>query len=288
MTGVYAAAYDSAEGGWDKAQGRNCRFAAEGGPPPARDDRQAGPGRHDRGAKVVATAFADLGFDVDMGPLFQTPEECARQAIENDVHAVGVSTLAAGHKTLVPAIIAELKNQGADDIVVFVGGVIPRQDYDFLNEGWRQGIFGPARPSPCQRRSAGRRSQEPGHRVMSVTPVGGAPISWHDQRAVRTGTSGRLRAFAAKAITLLEAPAPTTAPRLMNCSRPCCRTRARASPCAWASAVCPAWAKHLHRGAGPVPDRTGPPCGRADRWTRPAACRAVPSWATRPAWSSCR
>jgi methylmalonyl-CoA mutase cobalamin-binding subunit len=81
---------------------------------------------------VVATAFADLGFDVDMGPLFQTPEECARQAIENDVHAVGVSTLAAGHKTLVPAIIAELKKQGADDIVVFVGGVIPRQDYDLL------------------------------------------------------------------------------------------------------------------------------------------------------------
>ena len=77
---------------------------------------------HDRGAKVVATAFADLGFDVDMGPLFQTPEECARQAIENDVHAVGVSTLAAGHKTLVPAIIAELKRQGADDIIVFVGG----------------------------------------------------------------------------------------------------------------------------------------------------------------------
>jgi methylmalonyl-CoA mutase cobalamin-binding domain/chain len=76
---------------------------------------------------VVATAFADLGFDVDIGPLFQTPEECARQAIENDVHAVGVSTLAAGHKTLVPAIIAELKKQGADDIIVFVGGVVPRR-----------------------------------------------------------------------------------------------------------------------------------------------------------------
>jgi methylmalonyl-CoA mutase len=104
---------------------------------------------HDRGAKVVATAFADLGFDVDMGPLFQTPEECARQAIENDVHAVGVSTLAAGHKTLVPAIIAELKKQGADDIIVFVGGVIPQQDYEFLYEAGVKGIYGPGTPIPA-------------------------------------------------------------------------------------------------------------------------------------------
>ena len=103
---------------------------------------------HDRGAKVVATAFADLGFDVDMGPLFQTPEECARQAIENDVHAVGVSTLAAGHKTLVPAIIQSLKDQGADDIIVFVGGVIPQQDYDFLYEAGVKGIYGPGTPIP--------------------------------------------------------------------------------------------------------------------------------------------
>ena len=85
---------------------------------------------HDRGAKVVATAFADLGFDVDIGPLFQTPEEAARQAIENDVHAIGVSTLAGGHKTLVPAVVAALRAQGVDDIIVFVGGVIPPQDYD--------------------------------------------------------------------------------------------------------------------------------------------------------------
>jgi methylmalonyl-CoA mutase len=101
---------------------------------------------------VVATAFADLGFDVDMGPLFQTPEECARQAIENDVHAVGVSTLAAGHKTLVPAIIAELKKQGADDIIVFVGGVIPRQDYDFLYATGVKGIYGPGTPIPVSAR----------------------------------------------------------------------------------------------------------------------------------------
>ena len=104
---------------------------------------------HDRGAKVVATAFADLGFDVDIGPLFQTPEECARQAIENDVHAVGVSTLAAGHKTLVPAIIQSLKAQGAEDIIVFVGGVIPKQDYDALYAAGVKGIYGPGTPIPA-------------------------------------------------------------------------------------------------------------------------------------------
>jgi methylmalonyl-CoA mutase len=103
---------------------------------------------HDRGAKVVATAFADLGFDVDVGPLFQTPEEAARQAIENDVHAVGISTLAAGHKTLVPQLIAALKAQGADDIVVFVGGVVPAQDYEFLEKAGAAGIFGPGTPIP--------------------------------------------------------------------------------------------------------------------------------------------
>jgi methylmalonyl-CoA mutase len=101
---------------------------------------------HDRGAKVVATAFADLGFDVDTGPLFQTPEECARQAIENDVHAVGVSTLAAGHKTLVPGIVEELRKQGGEDIIVFVGGVIPHQDYDFLYTAGVKGIYGPGTP----------------------------------------------------------------------------------------------------------------------------------------------
>ena len=84
-----------------------------------------------------------------MGPLFQTPEECARQAIENDVHAVGVSTLAAGHKTLVPAIIDELKKQGADDIVVFVGGVVPAQDYDFLFKAGVKGVYGPGTPIPA-------------------------------------------------------------------------------------------------------------------------------------------
>jgi methylmalonyl-CoA mutase len=148
VTGVYAAAYDSAEG-WDKLKAEINEFAEQQGRRPRVMIAKLGQDGHDRGAKVVATAFADLGFDVDMGPLFQTAEECARQAIENDVHAVGVSTLAAGHKTLVPAIIASLKAQGADDIIVFVGGVIPRQDYDMLYEAGVKGIYGPGTPIPA-------------------------------------------------------------------------------------------------------------------------------------------
>ena len=147
VTGVYAAAYDSAEG-WEKLQQEIAAFGEEQGRRPRVMIAKLGQDGHDRGAKVVATAFADLGFDVDMGPLFQTPEECARQAIENDVHAVGVSTLAAGHKTLVPAIIQSLKAQGADDIIVFVGGVIPQQDYGFLYEAGVKGIYGPGTPIP--------------------------------------------------------------------------------------------------------------------------------------------
>ena len=148
VTGVYAAAYDSAQG-WAKLQAEIAAFADEAGRRPRVMIAKLGQDGHDRGAKVVATAFADLGFDVDIGPLFQTPEECARQAIENDVHAVGVSTLAAGHKTLVPAIIEELRKQGAGDINVFVGGVIPPQDYDFLYEAGVKGIYGPGTPIPA-------------------------------------------------------------------------------------------------------------------------------------------
>jgi methylmalonyl-CoA mutase len=147
VTGVYAAAYDSAEG-WEKLQHEIAAFGEEHGRRPRVMIAKLGQDGHDRGAKVVATAFADLGYDVDMGPLFQTPEECARLAIENDVHAVGVSTLAAGHKTLVPAIIAALKAQGAEDIIVFVGGVIPAQDYDFLYAAGVKGIYGPGTPIP--------------------------------------------------------------------------------------------------------------------------------------------
>ena len=98
---------------------------------------------HDRGAKVIATSFADIGFDVDIGPLFQTPEEAAKQAVENDVHILGVSSLAAGHKTLIPKVIAELEKMGRGDIMVIAGGVIPRQDYDFLYEAGVFGVFGP-------------------------------------------------------------------------------------------------------------------------------------------------
>jgi methylmalonyl-CoA mutase len=101
---------------------------------------------HDRGVKVVATGFADLGFDIDIGPLFQTPAECARQAIENDVHAVGISSLAAGHKTLVPALIEALRAQGGADIAVFVGGVVPSQDHEFLRSAGVAGIYGPGTP----------------------------------------------------------------------------------------------------------------------------------------------
>jgi methylmalonyl-CoA mutase len=104
---------------------------------------------HDRGAKVVGTAFADLGFDVDFGPLFETPAEVAKAAIENDVHVIGVSSQAAGHKTLVPQLIDELRALGAGDIVVIVGGVIPPKDYDFLREHGVAEIFGPGTNIPA-------------------------------------------------------------------------------------------------------------------------------------------
>ena len=98
---------------------------------------------HDRGAKVISTSFADIGFDVDIGPLFQTPEEAVKQAIENDVHVLGVSSLAAGHKTLIPEVIRLLADKGREDIMVVAGGVIPQQDYDFLYGQGVLGIFGP-------------------------------------------------------------------------------------------------------------------------------------------------
>jgi methylmalonyl-CoA mutase len=103
---------------------------------------------HDRGSKVIATAFADIGFDVDIGPLFQTPHEVARHAVENDVHVVGVSSLAAGHKTLVPRLIEELRELDRDDILVVVGGVIPPQDYEFLYQAGVAGVYGPGTVIP--------------------------------------------------------------------------------------------------------------------------------------------
>ncbi|QEH31833.1 Methylmalonyl-CoA mutase [Aquisphaera giovannonii] len=147
ISGVYGAAYGMDQE-WHDLKGEVDAFAQAEGRRPRIMVAKLGQDGHDRGAKVVATALADLGFDVDIGPLFQTPEEAARQAIENDCHAVGVSTLAAGHKTLVPALVQALKDQGADDIIVFVGGVIPAQDYDYLYQAGAAGIFGPGTPIP--------------------------------------------------------------------------------------------------------------------------------------------
>jgi methylmalonyl-CoA mutase len=107
---------------------------------------------HDRGAKVIATAFADIGFDVDVGPLFQTPEEAAQDAIDNDVHVIGISSQAAGHKTLAPKLIEALKAEGAGDILVICGGVIPQQDYEFLKKAGVKAIFGPGTNIPAAAR----------------------------------------------------------------------------------------------------------------------------------------
>jgi len=122
------------------------KFAKKEGRRPRIMIAKMGQDGHDRGAKVVATGYADCGFDVDMGPLFQTPAEAAKQAVENDVHVLGVSSLAAGHKTLIPQVIAELKALGRPDIIVIAGGVIPAQDYDFLYKAGVAAIFGPGSP----------------------------------------------------------------------------------------------------------------------------------------------
>ena len=147
ISGVY-----SSESGQDeqfqKAQAMVADFEKAEGRRPRILVAKMGQDGHDRGSKVISTAFADLGFDVDIGPLFQTPREVARHAAENDVHVVGVSSLAAGHKTLVPQLIAELKAIGRDDILVIVGGVIPPQDYDFLYEAGASGVFGPGTVIP--------------------------------------------------------------------------------------------------------------------------------------------
>ena len=145
ISGVY-----SSESGEDKdfahAKELAEKFAKKEGRQPRIMIAKMGQDGHDRGAKVVATGYADCGFDVDMGPLFQTPEEAARQAVENDVHVMGVSSLAAGHKTLIPQVIAELEKLGRPDILVTAGGVIPAQDYDFLYQAGVAAIFGPGTP----------------------------------------------------------------------------------------------------------------------------------------------
>ncbi|MCD7798621.1 MAG: methylmalonyl-CoA mutase [Akkermansiaceae bacterium] len=147
ITGVYGAAYGK-DPLMDKVRKMTDEFAEREGRRPRILVAKMGQDGHDRGAKVVSSAYADLGFDVDVGPLFQTPEETAKMAIENDVHIVGMSSLAAGHKTLLPALIEELKKQGRPDILVFCGGVIPAQDYDFLFEHGARAVFGPGTNIP--------------------------------------------------------------------------------------------------------------------------------------------
>jgi len=147
VSGVYGGQYQN-DDAFRRVQREIEIFAREEGRRPRMLVAKLGQDGHDRGAKIIATAFADIGFDVDIGPLFQTPEEAARQATENDVHIVGVSTHAAGHKTLVPALIEALKREGADDILVVCGGVIPPKDYDFLKKAGVSAIYGPGTNIP--------------------------------------------------------------------------------------------------------------------------------------------
>jgi methylmalonyl-CoA mutase len=147
LAGVYGAAYEGDEG-FAAIQKSVEDFAEDEGRRPRMLVVKMGQDGHDRGAKVIATAFADIGFDVDVGPLFQTPEEAAQDAVDNDVHVIGISSQAAGHKTLAPKLVAALKEKGAEDIIVICGGVIPQQDYDFLYSAGVKAIFGPGTNIP--------------------------------------------------------------------------------------------------------------------------------------------
>jgi len=151
VSGVYGSAFQEDEN-WQGISRDIETFVEQHGRRPRMLVCKMGQDGHDRGAKVVATAFADVGFDIDLSPMFSTPEEVARQAIENDVHVIGASSLAAGHKTLVPELVEQLRKQGAEDIVVIAGGVIPKQDYDYLYKAGVKCIFGPGTPIPvCAR-----------------------------------------------------------------------------------------------------------------------------------------
>ncbi len=148
IAGVYGGAA-AGDQDWERTRAGVEAFATAEGRRPRILVVKMGQDGHDRGAKVIATAFADLGFDVDVGPLFQTPEEVARDAVENDVHVIGVSSQAAGHKTLVPELLAQLRKQGGDDVVVVVGGVVPAQDYEFLHDAGVAAVFGPGTNVPA-------------------------------------------------------------------------------------------------------------------------------------------
>ena len=147
LSGVYGAAYEG-DAGFADIQKSVDEFAEAEGRRPRMLVVKMGQDGHDRGAKVIATAFADIGFDVDVGPLFQTPAEAAQDAVDNDVHVVGISSQAAGHKTLAPQLIQALKDAGAEDILVICGGVIPQQDYKFLQDAGVNAIFGPGTNIP--------------------------------------------------------------------------------------------------------------------------------------------
>ncbi len=149
ISGVYSSEYAQDDELFEQVRKMTDEFAKQEGRRPRIMIAKMGQDGHDRGAKVVATAYADMGFDVDVGPLFQTPEETAQQAVENDVHVVGMSSLAAGHKTLLPQLVEELKKLGREDIIVICGGVIPAQDYDFLYEHGASAIFGPGTKIPA-------------------------------------------------------------------------------------------------------------------------------------------
>ena len=172
LAGVYGSAYEG-DAGFERIRDDVAAFAEREGRRPRMLVVKLGQDGHDRGAKVIATAFADIGFDVDVGPLFQTPEEAARDAIDNDVHVVGVSSQAAAHKTLAPALVRALREEGSGDILVVCGGVIPQKDYEYLAGHGISAVFGPGTNIPAAAREIldlvrnGRRP-EPGR--QRVTP----------------------------------------------------------------------------------------------------------------------
>jgi len=147
LSGVYGAAFTD-DIGFQKIQKEVNRFTENEGRRPRMLVVKMGQDGHDRGAKVIATAFADIGFDVDVGPLFQTPSEAVQDALDNDVHVIGISSQAAGHKTLAPKLVEELKQKGGSNIIVICGGVIPQQDYKFLYDCGVKAIFGPGTNIP--------------------------------------------------------------------------------------------------------------------------------------------
>ena len=271
ISGVYGGAYEDDEE-FARIRKEVDEFAKEEGRRPRILVAKLGQDGHDRGAKVIATAFADLGFDVDIGPLFQTPEEAANDAIENDVHVVGVSSQAAGHKTLVPQLIEALRAQGARDVVVVVGGVIPANDYQFLYDA------GVQRDLRSRQQHLPRRVGDPG--------VGaGAP-----RRRCRRRLTSRARSATATgarwpARSRWSSPrAPITATTRSRCSTRSSPRRATRSASASAARRARASRRSSRRSA-PI-SSTPVIASRCSRSTRRACAAAARSSATRPAWSS--